>query len=185
MQKILDFVVQVQEEAITCEVSGEAGYTPPYLIPDSTQRMINNPPDLSEYSKIGTPIAATLTHACQLAVNLFWLLFRHSMNIYERLLLLDDQLSSLKQLIRRLDPIVCKRSAPEAYAWLCFTAAVACTDIHDRVGLIMIPMPVITACDSIDLVLIRKSWRYVKWLTKVHERNWSGMSTWEDSTWED
>jgi hypothetical protein len=180
MQKILNFIVQVQEEAVTCEVIGEAGYTTINPIPASTQWVMNYSPDSIAYGRTGTPIAVTLTHACQLAVSIFWIIFQHSININERLLVLEDRLSSLKQLLRRLDPIVCKRSAPEAYAWLCFTAAVACADIHDRVGLIMIPMPVITACDSIDLILIKKSWRYVKWLTKAHERNWSGMSTWED-----
>ncbi|KAL3485442.1 hypothetical protein BJX62DRAFT_38338 [Aspergillus germanicus] len=180
MQTVLDFIVQVHEGAITCEVPGKAGYTTPYLLPTSKQLVIQNPLHPIEYSKMGAPKAAMLSHACQLAISIFWCVFQHSTNIHERLVLLDDRLRSLKQILRKLDPIFCKRYAPEAYAWLSFTAAVACTNDQDRIGLIMIPMPVITACDSTDLTLMRKSWRYVKWLTEVHERNWSGMSTWDD-----
>jgi hypothetical protein len=90
--------------------------------------------------------------------------------------LLHDDITLLKATLPKIDFISWLQHAPEAYVWLCFTAAVAahCRDEErssenendDWTSFILTPMPVITAMDSADLRLMREGWMYLRWLRR-------------------
>ncbi|OOQ91449.1 hypothetical protein PEBR_00700 [Penicillium brasilianum] len=91
---------------------------------------------------------------------------------------LHDDISLLKATLPKIDFISWLQHAPEAYIWVCFTAAaatVAAADCRDEGGsgesenddwtsFILTPMPVITAMDSAELRLMREGWAYLRWL---------------------
>ncbi|CEO58448.1 hypothetical protein PMG11_03172 [Penicillium brasilianum] len=91
---------------------------------------------------------------------------------------LHDDISLLKATLPKIDFISWLQHAPEAYIWVCFTAAaatVAAADCRDEersgesenddwTSFILTPMPVITAMDSAELRLMREGWAYLRWL---------------------
>ncbi|KAL2809144.1 hypothetical protein BJX63DRAFT_371595 [Aspergillus granulosus] len=84
---------------------------------------------------------------------------------------LRDDIEVLKTSLRKIDFISWLQHAPEAYAWVCFTAAAACFDNEsDWTSFILTPMPVLTALDSADLRALREGWAYLKWLRGVFSR---------------
>jgi hypothetical protein len=93
---------------------------------------------------------------------------------------LHDEISLLKATLPKIEFISWLQHAPEAYVWVCFTAAAAsaasaalhCRDEEgtggdendDWTSFILTPMPVITATDSAELRLLREGWAYLRWL---------------------
>jgi hypothetical protein len=91
--------------------------------------------------------------------------------------LLHDDISLLKATLPKIDFISWLQHAPEAYVWVCFTAAASAAAASRREGersgegenddwtsFILTPMPVITATDSAEIRLMREGWAYVRWL---------------------
>jgi hypothetical protein len=90
---------------------------------------------------------------------------------------LHDEISLLKATLRKIEFVPWLQHAPEAYVWVCFTAAAASAapyyrdeggagedENDDWTSFILTPMPVITATDSAELRLMREGWVYLRWL---------------------
>ncbi|OKP07455.1 hypothetical protein PENSUB_6044 [Penicillium subrubescens] len=86
-------------------------------------------------------------------------------------------MSLLKATLPKIEFIPWLQHAPEAYVWVCFTAAAASAapyyrgeegngqdENDDWTSFIITPMPVITAMDSAELRLLREGWAYLRWL---------------------
>ncbi|KAL3456239.1 hypothetical protein BJX64DRAFT_271079 [Aspergillus heterothallicus] len=105
--------------------------------------------------------------------------------------LFRDDIAALKSTLPKIDFVSWLQHAPEAYVWVCFTAAAAAVACrrdagsddprHSRKGnddnsnasaeegdewasFILTPMPVITAMDSAELRVMREGWAYLRWL---------------------
>ncbi|KIA75973.1 hypothetical protein HK57_00229 [Aspergillus ustus] len=92
-----------------------------------------------------------------------------------------EDIETLKTTLPKIDFVTWLQHAPEAYAWVCFTAAAAAAaasasatsssdggnETDDWSSFILTPMPVITARDSADLCVLREGWAYLRWLRGV------------------
>ncbi|KAL4882398.1 hypothetical protein BJY04DRAFT_40622 [Aspergillus karnatakaensis] len=122
--------------------------------------------------------AQIINTCCRLAINIFWSILRStvldrrqkspspstsagSTTSYSALAPL---LETLRTTLRALDLVTWKKHAPEAYLWICLTAAAACDAPASRVPFVAVVPPLLTASDTTELSLARECWRYYKWL---------------------
>ncbi|KAL3451446.1 hypothetical protein BJX65DRAFT_304030 [Aspergillus insuetus] len=83
-------------------------------------------------------------------------------------LFLYDDIELLKATLSKIDFGSWLQHAPEAYVWICFTAAAASVfDESDWTSFILTPMPVLTALDSDELPVLKDSWAYLSWLRDI------------------
>jgi hypothetical protein len=118
-----------------------------------------------------TKTAEIINQSCKLATMIFWFILQR--NVYP-----DHSTSTtpvdpaiprtaikmLRNMLQKLDMVSWKIHAPEAYLWICFTAAAACDKPASRVPFVTAVTPILSASDTMELSLARECWRYYTWL---------------------
>ncbi|KAL2811433.1 hypothetical protein BJX63DRAFT_433437 [Aspergillus granulosus] len=123
--------------------------------------------------KPGT-IAKNMNRCCQVAAKIFRSIFATAAlgipttTTTDTPKCLRDDIGTLKGMLATIDFVSWLEYAPEAYGWVCFTAAAASfRDENDWTSFILTPMPVFTAMDSAELLVLRDGWAYLRWLRDV------------------
>ncbi|KAL2825243.1 hypothetical protein BJY01DRAFT_256308 [Aspergillus pseudoustus] len=73
----------------------------------------------------------------------------------------------LQKLLRKVGFPSWLQHAPEAYLWICLTAAASAADLTLRGGFIMMSMPVLLALETTELAVTRQTWVYFMWLEQA------------------
>jgi hypothetical protein len=111
-----------------------------------------------------------INECCHLATRVFWSILQNALCPDSTSVASDRTTNSrtairmLRPILRKLDMISWKKHAPEAYLWICFTAAAACDTPGSRVPFVTVATPVLSASDTTELSLARECWWYYKWL---------------------
>ncbi|KAL3455817.1 hypothetical protein BJX64DRAFT_271676 [Aspergillus heterothallicus] len=128
---------------------------------------------------IADKTAQIINKCCHLAIGTFWSLFQSttpdsgitnptsSGDAKRPIQAQPEPLEMLRAIFKDLDLVTWKKHGPEAYLWICFTAAAACDGPASRVPFMAVVPPLLTASDTTELSLARDCWRYHKWLTGV------------------
>ncbi|KAJ0413616.1 hypothetical protein BJY00DRAFT_57561 [Aspergillus carlsbadensis] len=163
LHNVLDFIIAAEDVSSTKLVQILHAATP---IQSSTRE--TSP--LTGWTST-TKTADIINECCKLAIDIFWFLLRATLQP-------DSQSPStpldptiprtaikmLRDMLQKLDMISWKKHAPEAYLWICFTAAAACDKPASRVPFVTAVTPILSASDTMELSLARECWRYYTWL---------------------
>jgi hypothetical protein len=111
-----------------------------------------------------------INECCHLATRIFWSILQNALCpdstsvASNRTTISRTAIRMLRPILRKLDMVSWKKHAPEAYLWICFTAAAACDKPASRVPFVTVATPVLSASDTTELSLARECWWYYKWL---------------------
>ncbi|KAL4985779.1 hypothetical protein BDW68DRAFT_164482 [Aspergillus falconensis] len=111
-----------------------------------------------------------INECCHLAIRIFWSILQealcpNSTSVASgRTTISHTAIKMLRPILCKLDMVSWKKHAPEAYLWICFTAAAACDKPASRVPYVTVATPVLSASDTTELSLARECWWYYKWL---------------------
>ncbi|KAL2825122.1 hypothetical protein BJY01DRAFT_230280 [Aspergillus pseudoustus] len=172
LQRVIYFIVNSNHVSVTklCTLHGETLWT-------KSQESSPKSESEEESPSITTKKAGKIINrCCRLAIGIFWSIFRSLPPSQEKRgpsatpsnpILGGSRrpLEELGSILHDLDLLTWNKHDPEAYLWICFTAAAACEDAASRVPFVAIAPPLLTATDTKELPLARECWRYYKWLT--------------------
>ncbi|KAL2819729.1 hypothetical protein BJX63DRAFT_381546 [Aspergillus granulosus] len=159
LHNVLDFIIAA-ENATTVEL-----YTLYTAVTPPTSR--ESSPEIEP--TLLTKTAEIINQCCNLATTIFWSVLQNALRPDCASPPVDPTIPHtaikiLRAIIGKLDIVTWKKHAPEAYAWICFTAAAACDKPAGRVPFVTVVTPLLSASDSTELRLTRECWRYYKWL---------------------
>ncbi|KAL3484035.1 hypothetical protein BJX62DRAFT_219314 [Aspergillus germanicus] len=118
-----------------------------------------------------TKTAEIINQSCKLASRIFWFILQR--NVYPDCststtpvdpTIPRTAIKMLRNMLQKLDMVSWKVHAPEAYLWICFTAAAACDRPASRVPFVTAVTPILSASDTMELCLARECWRYYTWM---------------------
>jgi hypothetical protein len=161
LHDVLDFIISSEHVAFPGVLPILHAATAVHLKPQET----SPEPDSTFPTKTGEIIC----RCCNLATRIFWLILQNSLHLDPISTPVDPTIprtaiKMLRNMLRKLDMVSWKIHAPEAYLWICFTAAAACDKPAGRVPVVTAVTPILSASDTMELSLARECWRYYTWL---------------------
>ncbi|KAL3462365.1 hypothetical protein BJX64DRAFT_141618 [Aspergillus heterothallicus] len=79
-------------------------------------------------------------------------------------------LQTLRTLLRKVGFTSWLQNAPEAYLWICITAAASTDNVTLRAGFVMMSMPILLALETTELAISRRAYAYFGWLEGVKKQ---------------
>ncbi|KAF9891699.1 hypothetical protein FE257_003711 [Aspergillus nanangensis] len=155
LRSVLDFIIKT-DHVSTDDIS--VRYT------DDTKPMIMPESSLVGYSQT----AQNINECCDLAVDIFRSIFEIALYPTSVQAPIDRTaaLKRLRSIFQKLDLTDWQKHVPEVYVWVCFTAAAACSAPVERIPYITAPTPLLSASDSVELLLTREASGYFRWLVE-------------------
>lgn len=163
LQSVFDFIITAEHASIQELYTSRAAFKMDMASEGFPETGLHITPT----NKIGQII----NDCCHLAIRIFWSILQSALFpeitsvASDRTTTSRTAIEMLRPILRQLDMVSWRKYAPEAYLWICFTAAAACDKPASRVPFVTVATPVLSASDTTELSLTRECWWYYKWLS--------------------